>query len=198
MPSNIPALQASYPGAAGAMANMPTNNIPTSMPNMMGNNAAPMPNSYPGAATGALTGSSASYRMADTSSIPGAQPSNLPPAGAFPGSSMPMANGTAMSGVNGTGLPTGMPPGSTAIPAGYRPGSTRESTYDFSRSANGAAPAAGVSNGIPPMPSVGTPLPPGAQFPSGTQFPPASQPPSNFPATSTNGLPNFNAGSITR
>ena len=169
-------------------ATTPNTAMPSGMPNMVGGAPGSMPNSYPGAASGALTGSSASYRMADTSPMPSAstnpaaaypsgsynaQPSYAPPAGSYPG-------------VNPASAP---PAGSANVPAGYRPGSTRESTYDFSRSAPGTATTAGATSGIPPMPSVGGSTP--------TQYPTAPQYPSTYPTTGTSGLPTYN-GSVTR
>ena len=199
MSGGVPAMQASHQLPNNGLPTMPSATTPnTAMPNMVGGAPGSMPSSYPGAASGALTGSSASYRMADTSPMPGAstnpaaaypsgsyntQPSYAPPAGSYPGvnpNSAPPANGM---------MPSAPPAGSANVPAGYRPGSTRESTYDFSRSAPGTATTAGASSGIPPMPSVGGSTP--------TQYPTAPQYPSTYPTTGTSGLPTYN-GSVTR
>jgi hypothetical protein len=216
MNSSVPALQASHQMPANGLPNMPpagipntampNNAMPNSMPNMVGSNPGSMPTNYPGAASGALTGSSASYRMADTSPMPSAsgapaaaypagqysaQPSYAPPTGAFPGA-YPVSAPTS----GGMASPAVAPPGSNAVPAGYRPGSTRESTYDFSRSAPGTsapgATTAGGASGIPPMPSVGGVAPTSQQYPVPTQYP------SSFPSNGTTGLPTYNGGSVTR
>jgi hypothetical protein len=177
------------------LPNMPVAGVPnTSMPNMVGNAPSSMPTGFPSSAPSAapvgLTGSSASYRMADNTPMPSA--ANMP-AGAFPTNQNPsQPTGTLPPGVPPTGAFPGSPPalapaGSTTVPAGFRPGSTRESTYDFSRSATGA------TSGIPPMPSVGGTAPAAPpQNPAPTQFP------NSFPSSGPTGLPTFNGGSITR